>query len=114
MKDVWRNYATKNRLISKGYFTEYRDGGKARKAREASRRNRLQQSWKKQEEEVSQSCKPALHPSINIEDTKENSMKNSDKKKVLKHLKEDKHEFREQIKDDTKLAKQLKDKKKSK
>ena len=34
-------------------------------------------------------------------------MKNGDKKKVLKHLKEDKKEFKEQIKDDQKLKKML-------
>jgi hypothetical protein len=35
-------------------------------------------------------------------------MKNGQKKKVLKHLKEDTKEFKEQIKDDKKLSKQLK------
>jgi hypothetical protein len=38
-------------------------------------------------------------------------MKSNGKKvatKVLKHIKEDSHEFREQLKDDKKLAKQLK------
>jgi hypothetical protein len=40
--------------------------------------------------------------------------KNSVVKKVLSHLKEDKKEFREQISDDTKLAKQLKGKKRAK
>lgn len=35
-------------------------------------------------------------------------MKNGQKKKVLKHLKEDTKEFKEQIRDDKKLAKQLK------
>lgn len=39
-------------------------------------------------------------------------MKNGTKKKVLKHLKEDQKEFREQIADDKKLAKQLKKSKK--
>lgn len=34
-------------------------------------------------------------------------MKNGMKKKVLKHLKEDTHEFKEQIADDKKLKKQL-------
>ena len=34
-------------------------------------------------------------------------MKNSEKKKVIKHLKEDTHEFKEQIKDDSKLKKML-------
>lgn len=34
-------------------------------------------------------------------------MKNGEKKKVLKHLKEDKKEFKEQIKDDQKLKKVL-------
>ena len=33
---------------------------------------------------------------------------------VLKHLKEDTHEFKEQIKDDKKLTKQLKEKPKTK
>lgn len=37
-------------------------------------------------------------------------MKKDLKKKVLKHLKEDAHEFREQIADDAKLAKSLKKK----
>lgn len=37
-------------------------------------------------------------------------MKNGIKKKVLKHLKEDTHEFKEQIKDDKKLANTLKKK----
>ena len=36
--------------------------------------------------------------------------KNGKIKKVLKHLKEDKKEFREQIRDDAKLVKQLKKK----
>lgn len=35
-------------------------------------------------------------------------MKNDQKKKVLKHLKEDTKEFKEQIRDDKKLAKQIK------
>ncbi len=35
-------------------------------------------------------------------------------KKVLSHIKEDKKEFKEQIKDDNKLAKQLKSKKNGK
>ena len=35
-------------------------------------------------------------------------MKNGQKKKVLKHLKEDTKEFKEQIRDDKKLAKQRK------
>lgn len=39
-------------------------------------------------------------------------MKNGEKKKVLKHLKEDTHEFKEQIKDDKMLAKGLKKAKK--
>lgn len=39
-------------------------------------------------------------------------MKNGMKKKVLKHLKEDTHEFKEQIKDDKKLKKMLTSKKK--
>lgn len=34
-------------------------------------------------------------------------MKNGEKKRVLKHLKEDTHEFKEQIKDDRKLKKEL-------
>jgi len=34
-------------------------------------------------------------------------MKNGEKKKVLKHLKEDTHEFKEQLKDDVKLKKML-------
>lgn len=34
--------------------------------------------------------------------------KNSLKKKVLKHLAEDTHEFKEQLKDDKKLKKELK------
>lgn len=38
--------------------------------------------------------------------------KNGTVKKVLSHLKEDKKEFKEQIRDDAKLAKQLKKKKK--
>lgn len=38
-------------------------------------------------------------------------MKNVVKKKVLKHLKEDTKEFKEQIADDKKLAKSLKNKK---
>jgi hypothetical protein len=41
-------------------------------------------------------------------------VKNGEKKKVLKHLKEDKEEFREQIKDDQKLAKSLKNRAKGK
>lgn len=39
-------------------------------------------------------------------------MKNGMKKKVLKHIKEDTHEFKEQIKDDKKLKKMLTGKKK--
>jgi hypothetical protein len=39
-------------------------------------------------------------------------MKNNKVKKVLKHLKEDTKEFKEQIADDKKLAKSLKKKKK--
>lgn len=39
---------------------------------------------------------------------KESKMKNGQKKQVLKHLKEDTREFKEQIKDDKKLAKKLK------
>lgn len=39
-------------------------------------------------------------------------MKDKTKAKVLSHLKQDTKEFREQIKDDKKLAKQLKPKKK--
>ncbi len=39
-------------------------------------------------------------------------MKNGEKKKVLKHLKEDKKEFKEQIRDDNKLSKSLSKKKK--
>lgn len=35
-------------------------------------------------------------------------MKNGQKKKVLKHLKEDTKDFKKQIKDDKKLSKQLK------
>ena len=35
-------------------------------------------------------------------------MKNGMKKKVLKHLKEDSKEFKEQLRDDRKLSKQLK------
>jgi hypothetical protein len=38
-------------------------------------------------------------------------MKNGMKKKVLKHLKEDTKEFKEQIADDKKLSKSLKSKK---
>lgn len=38
-------------------------------------------------------------------------MKNNQKKKVLKHLKEDVKEFKKQIRDDKKLAKNLKSKK---
>lgn len=38
-------------------------------------------------------------------------MKNNQKKKVLKHLKEDVKEFKEQIRDDKKLTKNLKSKK---
>lgn len=38
-------------------------------------------------------------------------MKNGEKKKVLKHLKEDQKEFKKQIKDDVKLSKSLKKKK---
>ena len=38
-------------------------------------------------------------------------MKNSMKKKVVKHLKEDTKEFKEQIKDDAKLKKSLMSKK---
>jgi hypothetical protein len=41
-------------------------------------------------------------------------MKNGEKKKVIKHLKEDTHEFREQIADDKKLVKSLKKVKKGK
>lgn len=39
-------------------------------------------------------------------------MKNGMKKKVLKHLKEDTKEFKEQIRDDAKLKKSLMPKKK--
>ena len=39
-------------------------------------------------------------------------MKNGLKKKVLKHLKEDTHEFKEQIADDKKLSKTIKKAKK--
>ena len=41
-------------------------------------------------------------------------MKNGDKKKVLKHIKEDAHEFKQQLKDDVKLKKALTDKPKPK
>lgn len=41
-------------------------------------------------------------------------MKNGMKKKVLKHLKEDTKEYKEQIKDDVKLKKTLMSKKKGK
>ncbi len=41
-------------------------------------------------------------------------MKNGKIKQVISHLKEDKKDFKEQIKDDQKLAKQLKVKKKEK
>lgn len=45
-------YASKNRLEQKGYFYKHSDGGSGRKAREASRRDRLQQSREVKEEEV--------------------------------------------------------------
>lgn len=50
MKSGWEKYATKERLVKKGYFRKHCDGGSGRKAREASCRDSLQQSWKEQEE----------------------------------------------------------------
>ena len=53
---------------------------------------------------------PKFRGQVKEEKKIEVNMKNGEKKKVLKHLKEDKKEFKEQIKDDVKLSKQLKKK----
>ncbi len=52
MKEGMNRYAIKNRLQQKGYFFKYSDGSSGRKAREASRRDSLQQSRQEQKEEV--------------------------------------------------------------
>lgn len=58
MKSGWEKYATKARFIQKGYFRKHSDGGSGRKAREASRRDSVQQSRKEQKEEMKEySCR---------------------------------------------------------
>jgi len=56
MKSGWEKYATKEGLVKKGYFRKHCDGGSGRKAREASSRDSLQQSWKEQEKMRGYSC----------------------------------------------------------
>lgn len=58
MKDGWGRYATKERFKQKGYFRKHCDGGSGREARQASRRDSLLDSWKKQKEKVKEySCR---------------------------------------------------------
>ena len=49
MKSGWEKYASEKRYVQKGYFRKYSDGGSGRKACEASRCDRIQQSRKEQE-----------------------------------------------------------------
>lgn len=57
MKEGMNRYATKNRLVQKGYIFKYCDGSSGRKATEASRSNRVQQSRKEQKEEIETAIK---------------------------------------------------------
>ena len=50
MKKGWERYASEKRYVQKGYLRKHSDGGSGRKAREASRRDSLQQSRKEQKE----------------------------------------------------------------
>jgi ribosomal protein S8 len=96
MKDVWRNYAARKGLVQKGYIEEYQNRNSARKTPEASRSDSAECCREiKQEEEI-----------------KRVRMKDSEKKKVIKHINKDDKEFRAQIKDDQKLKKSLKSPKK--
>jgi hypothetical protein len=55
MKKGWERYASEKRYIQKGYLRKHSDGGSGRKAREASRSDRLQQSRQEQKEVAIQS-----------------------------------------------------------
>lgn len=93
-RNTWRAYATKKRSQSKGGFREYL---------------RAEPFW------VSTKTSYCDFPgeSREVESPQENKiheeekMKKNVEKKVLKHLKEDTHEFKEQIADDKKLKKMV-------
>ncbi len=55
MKKGWERYASEKRYVQKGYLRKHSDGGSGRKAREASRCDRLQQSRQEQKEVAIQS-----------------------------------------------------------
>lgn len=67
MKNPWSKYATKERLIKKGYFRKHSDGGSGRKAREAGRSDRLQQSRESQEKEIEEILDNTYHKPTYIE-----------------------------------------------
>ena len=52
MKDGMKQYAFKSGKVKENYLRKHQDGGSGRKAYEASRRDRLQQSRQVQEEEI--------------------------------------------------------------
>lgn len=52
MKDGMRQYAFKSRKIQESYLRKHSDGGAGRKAREAGRCHRIQQSRESKKEEV--------------------------------------------------------------
>lgn len=106
MKNGWDQYVTKKRIVAKGYVRK-------RKNREIpNKRAASVESVETQKVLTTSSELIDLTNELTDLTNQGQEMKNGDKKKVLKHLKEDKKEFREQIKDDTKLAKALKKKSK--
>lgn len=88
----WIKYAVEKWKVAKGNIAKHCDRNKSGKAPKASASDSVQQSGKKQEQE----------------------MKASEKKSLLKHIKKDDKEFlaqikdvRGQIKDDVKLKKRI-------
>lgn len=106
-KDPWRNYAASKRLERKGYFKKYIYRGEGPQTTEASCGDCIEQSEVQEEIEQNIFITGNVAYALNL-NKKEDKMKNGEKKKVLKHLKEDKHEYKEAIKEDVKLAKDLK------